>query len=695
MRRENSRAISWINEEIPSDDEDWETVMKGMDTSLFPTKIKINLEQAAQCAGHLEQAQPSSMWSTLLLCEDKFETKYCELHGKYFAIFDKLKKNDDDDLLHPTVYNLKLMDQVYVSNYSLFIIHQRSKLQFRMSASFPDDSSISFWLNQLSIFIDESDEEDRTLSRGANFYNEVVFFNSLRIKQGKKNNALNKSGHATGRGHNTPDILTDNTSNTAENNNTNSAFRFRSSLFGSKKAAAGSYTNDDVIKKKQENEHHIELFHISNPLSSLITSSSTHRNTDELIINRSTEVTDSHPMPPTFLWMLRRCGIIKNLRNEKCKQQLKRLYYVGSEVSLLGKAVVAINAIEGCTQSIHAPDSKYPPCLKLVSIQAPGLLSALAGVIVYVWFVRNVKDSSIMFRSHRKRMYKKVEKFAQYARGCTFVSASLIGYATVFFTDATPNTPYYLLTLFLAICFGALYSMLIVLIIIPFIAFATLYYGESRRLRLVLKDFQSLLRKKPFNFFVISEAYLDLHKEWENANEKLGTMVSITTSTGLANVLFTSIAMLYNHIEITTAVAMFACVLPVTLINVLTAIAANNRVENLSEEIDMLLAHLNLVDSETIAPDEENSSVGRHGSVENNGSGGGGGGGKEVVVSDPHMNNESGGIYALRLAALIERKPCELRIMGKKIDVGDIYNTVLLIVIVQALNFLGVDLGIF
>jgi hypothetical protein len=234
-------------------------------------------------------------------------------------------------------------------------------------------------------------------------------------------------------------------------------------------------------------------------------------------------------------------------------------------------------------------------------------------------------------------------------------------------------------TTFVAIVIQYPYIKLLVL----FSALATLYYAESRRLRHMIKDVVALMRQRPFNFAVVAPAYSHMVSEWEESQARMGPIASVLAGCLLASMCSQFVILMYSsHIAslastnggsgpslsssvfepLTTIISgtvNVAVLLTMFLFLAYGMIGANHRVRAIADECTELISTSSAKSLSLPLP----SSVGTFAAVHND-----------------HGDD------AVKLALLVERRPCELKLLGRAISVEDVVGVVFLFIVAQLVN---------
>lgn len=174
-----------------------------------------------------------------------------------------------------------------------------------------------------------------------------------------------------------------------------------------------------------------------------------------------------------------------------------------------------------------------------------------------------------------------------------------------------------------------------------------------------------------------------MQTEWAKVQEELGFIVSVATGASLCSVLsqlivlfyYRSLSSLSDDSELSTwinIVFVFLFVLPNIVLNVYSMTGANNCAEALSEECTALIGQAAVDDY-------------------------GGSNGDEVdpLETDFFLDPEETsartefGVDSMRLTLLIERSPCALTLLGRKISWSDVASSFSLLLFSQVLNVLG------
>jgi len=182
---------------------------------------------------------------------------------------------------------------------------------------------------------------------------------------------------------------------------------------------------------------------------------------------------------------------------------------------------------------------------------------------------------------------------------------------------------------------------------------------------------------RPFNFCLASNAYVEMAKEWHRANSWVGKIAGINSAFNLLHLLCECTVTFYNgkvppeeYSAVPNAIVGIIIAIPPLVLTVYAMMAANERVNKLHDEITNLIA-TSAASSTSLSTDDRDSIA-------------------KVLVSRGSsssalfsMAQPSGGeidcmagldhgIDAMKLAALLERKPCELNLLGRKISKSDI-----------------------
>lgn len=165
-------------------------------------------------------------------------------------------------------------------------------------------------------------------------------------------------------------------------------------------------------------------------------------------------------------------------------------------------------------------------------------------------------------------------------------------------------------------------------------------------------------------------------KEWQHANSWVGKVAGINSAFNLLHLLCEFTVTFYNgkippeeNSLVPNAVVGIMIALPPLILTVYAMMAANERANKLNDEITHLIATSSA--SSTSLSIDDRASISKvlasRGST------------SLFPMARPgdgsmmdHMTGLDHGIDAMKLAALLERSPCELNLLGRKISRGDI-----------------------
>lgn len=194
---------------------------------------------------------------------------------------------------------------------------------------------------------------------------------------------------------------------------------------------------------------------------------------------------------------------------------------------------------------------------------------------------------------------------------------------------------------------------------LPSLTFAVLFFAETVRLRLCSADFLLHANPRAFNLDCWASSYRAVVEEWEAAQTRFGAMVAsyvLLASAGAASVVVetyyyqildreTAEFHVINWRLLVVALTAYLSWLLLLLCLVLWAMArANSHAENIGLRMTAVLA-----------------------------------------TADAEVN----GVDALRMAAVTDRRPCELTVLGRRINPVDVIGAVALVALAQLAARLG------
>jgi hypothetical protein len=207
----------------------------------------------------------------------------------------------------------------------------------------------------------------------------------------------------------------------------------------------------------------------------------------------------------------------------------------------------------------------------------------------------------------------------------------------------------------------------------------------------MLKDFLKLLEQRPFNFSAVSSAYTELAEEWETTQMQLGHVMSIQLFCAILSTISYSVFFFYidsglvapdgagsleNLMDVVLGLIL---TVPLLSVSMFTMIGANQRAESIAEACTALIA--------------ESSENSEHPNVQIQSDGNANSGDSSAPALNDLVHGASvagvNGISAIKLTMLVERRPCELRLLGRAFTYEDVLGYVAFLVVIQLVNFLG------
>jgi hypothetical protein len=269
-------------------------------------------------------------------------------------------------------------------------------------------------------------------------------------------------------------------------------------------------------------------------------------------------------------------------------------------------------------------------------------------------------------------------------------------------------------------------------------------------LRLMLKDFTQLLNVRPFQeMSVISNAYLEMHDEWKRVQTRLGNIVSLSAC-GLFFELFgCMIGSLYtfdtssdlnNKKNLKVLMFWWTPIMgaiqfsPLLFMILITTTGANKRAEKLKDQCTRLIASSLITSSPSYSDDEDDDDdddgdengqsrtiIPLFGAANEEGRSGGynkkqgaallpSHRQQHYYINDNNINNKNNqaendemmvydemelqrmkcGQEVMKLCDLIDRLPCELRLLGRAVSETDITYLCGFLLFVQFINLFGI-----
>jgi hypothetical protein len=420
-------------------------------------------------------------------------------------------------------------------------------------------------------------------------------------------------------------------------------------------------------------------------------------------------------LPPSFVALMVESGVIVE-QNGLWGGFLKRLFFYVTYLGLPTQVVLSYISTRGslhCSSSLklYEKSQGYPPCLYVVSAISPNFVFFGGTVAIYTWLILNIRDRHSLLKTHRGRMRDKLTKFTLLCRRyqvfyvvCISVSVAL-DFRRLAWVESTPLPAWakLLVYIFVVFPFYGVVGYFFSFISVPNYIMSLIYYSESRRLRLLLKDFLKLMKQRPFDYTTVSSAYTELVSEWEGIQSFIGPVMSLLLLNYSVLLILYSIEAFYlrmgnavpvsphiGHYE--TSIRIIQCVVAVILmtpivgINLYTMLGANSRADAISEECTSLLA-----ESKELSQQQRQQQA-RNGKLMTSES--------ESLLSardniDSGQELELGqgggvdGLSALKFVTLVERRPCQLQLFGRRFTAGDVAYYVSLLIGIQILNVIG------
>jgi len=312
---------------------------------------------------------------------------------------------------------------------------------------------------------------------------------------------------------------------------------------------------------------------------------------------------------------------------------------------------------------------------------------------VYFWLYHFfARSKAEMVRTHKRRMKWLVERFAKNMTWFLLYAVALVEFQEIITpvpsaSNGEQDQKRSDLNLYLLIL-----PFFTIITALPFALVAIIYYSEVRRLRLVLKDFLFLMRRAPFAFDAVAEAYFEMLGEWNDVQTRLGPVSNLMTGVMSLDILQTVIVILYRgksriypppnfadapqmvEFEYVHTTISSLIILPVLLCMIYSAAAINERVADIDDQVVLLLSSSALAapiddagEGPLLAREDDDVETGHHPSIALN------------------------GINVMKFASIVEKRPCEIILCGRKFTKGDVLNSVGIALIVVAINLLGLN----
>jgi hypothetical protein len=221
----------------------------------------------------------------------------------------------------------------------------------------------------------------------------------------------------------------------------------------------------------------------------------------------------------------------------------------------------------------------------------------------------------------------------------------------------------------------------------PLFAFSVIYYAESRRLRLILKEFRKLMFVQPFQYNSVAHKYLEMHEEWDEINQRMGPVAGVALAVMAFAFLGAFITTLYGAdqnfgyalLPINAVASMFIFLPPLLLV-LFAMIQANQRAEEIAAAAVWLVARSGLASGRRPAAPEASALLSAAPREEP---------GAGPSADDPTLANVHSGLDSMKMQLLAEKAPCELRIFGTKFTGRGVVSALSVLVFTQLLVVFG------
>eukprot|EP00613_Pedinella_sp_CCMP2098_P022136 CAMPEP_0171687752 /NCGR_PEP_ID=MMETSP0991-20121206/3523_1 /TAXON_ID=483369 /ORGANISM="non described non described, Strain CCMP2098" /LENGTH=617 /DNA_ID=CAMNT_0012275635 /DNA_START=81 /DNA_END=1934 /DNA_ORIENTATION=- len=301
--------------------------------------------------------------------------------------------------------------------------------------------------------------------------------------------------------------------------------------------------------------------------------------------------------------------------------------------------------LDGCSSSLKfepvGPKGPYP-CVFVINASLVIVVVLSSVAFLFLWLVRHSTDTNIdMLRTHRERIARFVDPIA--FASIVFTVAAIITFSITWQDIETDGNVE-------DMTFRAFYAVGLGFTPSSFLAVATLYYAETRRLRFMIKDFAALVKKKPFNFSNAGPAYKELLSEFDDLNSRMGTVIGVLVTAVICLAAYVSISLyylsaIYSSLNISLITILTTLVVASSALTVGAQIGANQRSNDLAALCTSLLCTIDPNDSRPL----------------------------ELLLT------------------CIQGSPCELLLFGSRVTKSDIIYLVGFFVTVQCLRFLGLS----
>lgn len=191
---------------------------------------------------------------------------------------------------------------------------------------------------------------------------------------------------------------------------------------------------------------------------------------------------------------------------------------------------------------------------------------------------------------------------------------------------------------------------------------------------------------RPFNYIAVTKPYTEMKAAWDDLQLRLGFVASVCAATNIATTLSIMVMLFYYrelqrfNVSYTPATvwiyATFVLIMccPPLVLSLYSMITANDCAAAIADEISLLIGHPGcpaaVPGAQSVAVDPS-----------------------AAWDSESALRQVEFGMGVMRLSALVERRPCELRLVGRKITWADITSAIGVIVATQSLNILGLGGG--
>jgi len=229
---------------------------------------------------------------------------------------------------------------------------------------------------------------------------------------------------------------------------------------------------------------------------------------------------------------------------------------------------------------------------------------------------------------------------------------------------------------------------------LPAYMLCALYYSNTRRLRLILKDFSALIEARRFHFNTAASAYLDMVTEYKHSQSFFGPMISLLAA-GYAYTMacIFIVALYYRTVHRLNAgesgeYKVFAALIvieygPSVALVLYAATAANDRTTQLNEMCTDLMARASVNTGADGVNGNEKSLVRIRQSdfffaaaVQN----------AEVATIESGSEAEN---MATKLPFLVDRRPCQVLLCGQRFTKKGLSLICAYLLLTQIINLLG------